>query len=127
MSIGISNANNFHQYENREYIKDVAGKILNTNGYNSNLNSIIDKSYTNTDFSNYTNAQLAIIKASTQISLNNPLKETLKYLNTKSKKNNKQPILGELWNILSLSNEDDSDFINQIEIDFTRNNIFTAA
>ena len=33
MSIGISNANNFHQYENREYIKDVAGKILNTNGY----------------------------------------------------------------------------------------------
>ena len=127
MSIGISNANNFHQYENREYIKDVAGKILNTNGYNSNLNSIIDKSYTNTDFSNYTNAQLAIIKASTQISLNNPLKETLKYLNTKSKKNDKQPILGELWNILSLSNEDDSDFINQIEIDFTRNNIFTAA
>lgn len=127
MSIGISNANNFHQYENREYIKDVAGKILNTNGYNSNLNSIIDKTYTNTDFSNYTNAQLAIIKASTQISLNNPLKETLKYLNTKSKKNNKQPILGELWNILSLSNEDDSDFINQIEIDFTRNNIFTAA
>ena len=127
MSIGISNANNFHQYENREYIKDVAGKILNTNGYNSNLNSIIDKTYTNTDFSNYTNAQLAIIKASTQISLNNPLKETLKYLNTKSKKNDKQPILGELWNILSLSNEDDSDFINQIEIDFTRNNIFTAA
>ena len=127
MSIGISNANNFHQYENREYIKDVAGKILNTNGYNSNLNSIIDKTYINTDFSNYTNAQLAIIKASTQISLNNPLKETLKYLNTKSKKNNKQPILGELWNILSLSNEDDSDFINQIEIDFTRNNIFTAA
>ena len=50
-----------------------------------------------------------------------------KYLNTKSKKNSKQPILGELWNIFSESEDKETDFINEIEIDFTRNNIFTAA
>ena len=73
------------------------------------------------------NPQLSIIQASSQIILNNSLKETLKYL--KSHTNNKpkkQPVLGELWEI---ANKEDLEYKGELidfVIDSSLKNIFAA-
>ena len=73
-----------------------------------------------------------IIKASTQISLNKSLNETLKYLKSQSnQKKIKKVVFGELWNILETNNESfdenkyDSELYN-IQIDLNAKNIFAA-
>ena len=70
--------------------------------------------------------------ASTQISINNSLKETLKYLkNHANKKSVKAPVLGELWNIFSSNNEasEKNPYKGELydfEIDKNAKNIFAA-
>lgn len=127
MGLNITHTMSSFQFENRENLRNAAKNILNRQGASTET---VQKIVENTIFSNstYSNPQLSIIKASSQISLNNNLKETLKYLKSQAnKKVAKEPVLGELWNIVN--NEESSyegelvDFI----IDLSAENIFAAA
>ena len=53
-----------------------------------------------------TMSQLSVLKASTQITLSNSLKETLKYLQAHANDRKKEHSFGELWKILSTTNEE---------------------
>ena len=74
---------------------------------------------------NYLNPQLAIIKASSQITQNSKLKDTFKYLKSQAaKKSKKEPVLGELWGIL---NEKEFEYTGELVdfvIDTNTKNIF---
>ena len=98
-----------YQLENSEFLRSAAKNILNRSASPETTQRIIEKTLFNSDVQLrelYTNPQLSVIKASTQISINNSLKETLKYLkNHANKKSAKAPVLGELWNIFSSNNE----------------------
>jgi len=80
----------------------------------------------------YPNSQLAIIKASTQISVNGTLKETLKYLREHAnQKVLKTPILGELWETFSVNNQasEENPYRGELvdfQIDKNTKNIFAA-
>ena len=132
MGLNIAHTMNNMNFENRETLRNTAKDILNKQGASAETtNSILDKTIFNSqnrggDF--YINPQLAILKASTQISLNNNLKETLKYI--KSQANRKQvktPVFGELWNSLSENNEIQENELFEFEIDVNAKNIFIAA
>ena len=123
MTINITHTMNNFQFENRENLRNAAKNILlRQNASGEAAQKIIDK--TVFDY----NPQLSIIKASTQISVNNSLKETLKYLkNHASKKPAKEPVLGELWNIVNGKKEIIENELFDIEIDNSAKNIFAAA
>ncbi len=125
-----------YQLENREYLRNAAKNILNNSGANSETaQKIIEKTIFDSSQQIkevYTNPQLAVLKASTQISLNGTLKETLKYLKTHAKKQEvKEPVFGELWNIFSANNQASEknpyqDTLYTFEIDMNAKNIFAA-
>ncbi len=115
-------------FENQNYLKNQAKSILMKSGSNQqNTQKIVDLSS-----SLYTNSQLNVLKASTQISVNNTLSETLKYLRTHAnKKVKKVHVLGELWSIVSTQNEksDDNPYTGELfdfQIDKNAKNIFAA-
>ena len=92
-------------------------------------NNVIQK---NESFNNFNlNPQQYVLMTSTQITLNNSLKETLKYLNSHKKQTNKEPRLGDLWKILNVDNNESeknpykSETID-IQIDENAKNIFAA-
>ena len=77
----------------------------------------------------FVNPQLAILKAANQITANNSLKETLKYLKTQAnKKVQKNPVFGELWNLVNEKNEEayNGELVD-FQIDKYAQNIFEAA
>lgn len=130
-------ATNFsYSLENKEYLKNAAKNILNKNGATTEITqNIIEKTLFEGDRllkEQYTNPQLSVLKASTQISINNSLKETLRYLKTHAKKEvKKEPIFGELWNIVSLNNQasEKNPYKNELfeyEINENAKNIFAA-
>lgn len=125
MGLNITHTmNTFQQFENRENLRNAAKNILNKqNATPEATQKILER----TVFEN--SAQLSIIKASTQITLNNSLKETLKYLkNNAAKKPAKEPVFGELWNIANNTKETiDSNELYSFEIDNSAKNIFEAA
>ena len=126
MSINITHTMNSSQFENRENLRNAAKNILNKQGASAEASK---KILEETIFSEKKyNTQFDILRASSQITLNDSLKETLKYLkNQANKKTKKEPVFGELWNIIN--NEDRSyegeliDFV----IDSSLKNIFAAA
>lgn len=123
MGINITHTmGSFQQFENRENLRNAAKNILNRqNASSESVQKIIDK--TVFDY----NPQLSIIKASTQISINNSLKETLKYLKSHAaKKPAKEPVLGELWNIANSNKEIENNELYDFEIDNSVKNIFAA-
>ena len=123
MGINITHTmNSFQQFENRENLRKAAKNILSKqNASSETIQKIIDK--TVFDY----NPQLAIIKASTQISINNSLKETLKYLkNHATKKQAKEAVLGELWNIVNSNKNVEINELYDFEIDNSIENIFAA-
>lgn len=129
MQLNITQTLGSFQFENKEQLKQHAQNILTRQGASE---EVAEKIISQTIFNNEKsaiNSQLAILKASSQISLNNNLKDTLKYLkNNAHKKEPKKPILGELWNISShdeteVYNGELSDYV----VDPSRNNIFAAA
>ena len=73
--------------------------------------------------------EMSVLIASTQITLNNSLKETLNYLKTSRKNNKKEHTLGELWEELSSEDEElmKLEEIIDYEIDKKVKNIFEAA
>ena len=128
MGINITQTMNSSQFENRENLRNAARDILNRQGGSKeSLQNILDKTIFDYEGKVYPNAQLAIIKASSKISTNDKLKETLKYLKSHSaKKAEKKPVLGELWNLF---NDETKEYqpIDDIEVDYSLENIFAAA
>lgn len=129
MGINITQAMNSYQFENREQQKNTAKQILSRQGASDeNIHNMLNK--TIFDYSEgkiYSNAQLAILKAASQISVNNTLKETLKYLkHHPAKKVNKEPVLGELWDMFTNEKNENYDLAD-LEIDYSIKNIFAAA
>ncbi len=110
MGLNVSSMENSFQFENRENLRNTAKNILSKSGATTEATQkIIEKTIFDGDRQLkelYTNPQLAVLKASTQISVNNSLKETLKYLKDHAnKKPVKKPVLGELWEICQNSDE----------------------
>lgn len=128
MGLNITHTMTSFQFENRENLQNTAKDILNRKGASKEtIQTIVEKSVFDSNGQHYPNAQLAIIKASSQIGMNEKLKETLKYLRNSSKKSAKTPVLGELWNMFSNDeSEKDTDY-DEIEVDYSLNNIFAAA
>ena len=125
------------QLEHKESLKNTAKSSLTNSGASSETTQkIIEKSIFEGDRllkEQYTNPQMSIIKASTQISINNSLKETLKYLRSHaSVKKSKTPVFGELWEILEANNQasEENPYKGELldfQIDKNAKNIFAAA
>ena len=124
MSINISTKMGF---ENREFLKNTAKEILQKSGAdNEKSNELAQKTILGSVLENSSN--LSILKASTQITLNNSLKETLKYLQAHANDKRKKYVLGELWEALGNfddSNENSGELID-FEVDYNNKNIFAA-
>lgn len=123
-------------FENKDMLKNNAKNILNKSGATSETTQkVIEKTLFENNSQlreSYSNSQLAILKASTQISLNSSLKETLKYLKEHTnKKIQKKHVLGELWKIFSTNNESTNEKqyqgeLYEFNIDYEAKNIFAA-
>jgi hypothetical protein len=116
---------NNSQFENKENLRQAAKNILNRKGASTeSTNKILEQ----TIFSDYNRrAEIDILKLSSQITMNESLKETLKYLKTKNKeKTNKKAIFGELWNTIN-SEEDYCGELVDFVVDSSLKNIFVAA
>ena len=71
---------------------------------------------------------MSVLKASTQISINESLKETLKYLKSQGyKKVKTTPKFGEIYNIFSEKEISYNGELADLKIDYSVKNIFTAA
>lgn len=133
MGLNVSSMEHSFQFENRENLRNTAKNILNKSGATTEATQkIIEKTIFDGDRQLkelYTNPQLAVLKASTQISVNNSLKETLKYLKDHAnRKPSKQPILGELWSLCQSGEEDSyKGELCDFQIDKNVKNIFAAA
>ena len=125
-----------YQLDNKENLKNAAKNILNRGGASSEtVQKIVEQTIFNNDRALkeiYTNPQFNVLKASTQITISNSLKETLKYLKTHSvQKQKKTPIFGELWNIFEANNEasEENPYKGELydfQIDKNAKNIFAA-
>lgn len=125
-----------YQLDNAETLRNTAKNILKNGGASSDATQrIIEKTLfdSNTQLKEtYTNPQLSVLKASTQITLNNSLKETLKYLREHAiKTSKKEHVFGELWDIFSASNDasEKNPYKGELydfEIDKNAKNIFAA-
>ena len=126
MSIKITHTMNSFQFESRENLRNAAKNILNRQGASTEVtNKILEQAIFS---SKNSNAQLDILRASTQISLNESLKETLKYLKTQAnKKSKKEPIFGELWNVISKEEISYEGELVDFVVDSSLKNIFAAA
>ena len=83
MGMNITHTMNSFQFESRENLRNAAKNILNRQGASTeSMQKIIDQ----TIFQNnsYQNSQQLVLSTSAQITLNNSLKETLKYLKSQS-------------------------------------------
>lgn len=131
MGLNIAHTMNNMNFENRETLRNTAKEILSRQGASSEVTStILEKAIFDTPNKGgdwYINPQLAILKASSQISMNSKMKETLKYIKSNAnKKQAKSPVFGELWNSFQEDLKDTNDLID-FEIDFNAKNIFIAA
>lgn len=128
MGLNIAQTASF-QFENRENLRNTAKDILSRQGASREFTQeFIDKAiFTQIKNKVDYNPQLAIIKASSQISINESLKETLKYLKSRAnKKVEKQPTLGELWGIVSQNETEYQGELVDFIIDDSIENIFAA-
>lgn len=135
MGLNVS-ASLAYNLEKSDILRNNARTILNNGGASSEVTEkIIEKTlfnYNETLKEVYTTPQMSVLKASTQITLNESLKETLKYLKEHARKNdNKKPVLGELWNIFETNNNasEQNPYRGELydfEIDKNAKNIFAA-
>jgi len=132
MGLNITHTMNSFQFENKENLRNAARNILNRQGASKNsMQNIFNQTVFASERAvsdEFVNPQLAILKASNQISANTTLKETLKYLKSQvNKKQQKEVVLGELWN--SFNNSEIQSQVELIEfyIDESAQNIFAAA
>ena len=127
MGLNITHTMYSFQFENRENLRNAAKNILNKQGASSEtMQKILDQSVFPAN--SYKNPQLEILSTSSQITLNNNLKETLKYLKSKAnKKTTIEPVLGELWNIVNKEDDNYDGELKDFVIDSSIENIFAAA
>ena len=133
MGLNITHTMNNFQFENKENLRHAAKNILSRQGASNNsMQNVLNQVLFTTDKNTtdmFVNPQLAILKASNQITANNSLKETLKYLKTQAnKKVQKNPVFGELWNLVNEKNEGSyNGELVDFQIDKDAQNIFEAA
>ncbi len=133
MGLNITTTRDLFQFENQNNLRNAAKNILNKQGASQeSVQNIMDKTIFNTDNQIkevYTNQQLAVLKASAQVSMNESLKETIKYLKKHaSKQAPKKPVLGEIWDLTSKLKEEKpyEGELSDYEIDSSLKNIFAA-
>ena len=132
MGINITHTMDLFQFENKENLRNAARNILNKQGASEKKKKkMVEKTIFDSDKQIkevYSNPQLAVIKASSQISMNNTLRETLKYLKSHAnQKITKEPVLGELWEKLNSTKEDSyKGELLDFQIDDSAVNIFAA-
>ena len=131
MSINITHTMNSFNFENRDSLRNTAKDILSRQGAsNESMQKIIDQTIFDAKQATVMsslNPQLAIIKASSQITLNNSMKETLRYLKSQSaKRAKKEPTLGELWSIVQENEIEYDGELLDIVVDLQQKNIFAA-
>ena len=127
MGLNVAHTMNGFQFESREHLRNAAKNILNKQGASSeSAKKVLEQVFFQNEV--LQPSQLTVLKASTQITLNESLKETLKFLkNQTRKKLIKQPVFGELWETInSTENFYEGELIN-FEIDSSAKNIFIAA
>jgi len=126
MGFNISQTMNNSNFENRENLRNAAKNILaRQNASPESTQRIIETTILGSQ--KYNNTQLLTYNSSVQISLNNSLKETIKYLKkSSSKKETKKPILGELRELIKEELPYNGELADYI-IDYNEKNIFTAA
>lgn len=132
MSINITHTLNTFNFEGRDSLRNSARDILGRQGAsNESMQKIIDETIFDAKqktVMSSLNPQLAIIKASSQITMNNSMKETLKYLRSQAiKKTKKTPVLGELWESIVTKEDSYTGELIDFEIDMEHKNIFAAA
>ena len=123
MGINVSTSMGF---ENREFLKNTAKSILQKNGAD---NQAAEETIQNIDFktSDKYSTDLSILRASTQVTLNKSLKETLNYLKAHANdKRKKEYVLGELWQDFTDESDSYQGELKDIVINFNENNIFAA-
>ena len=123
MGINVSTTMGF---ENRYFLQNSVKNILLKNGANEDISNEIIKQveYTRPETSS---DNLFVLKSSTQITMSNSLKETLKYLQAHANdKRTKEYILGELWETISDSKNTYNGELEDFIIDFNEPNIFAA-
>lgn len=128
MSINISTSMGF---ENSEIIKNNAKNILQQNGVET-----VKANNASQEIISFNNglgfpAQNYVLMASTQITVNNTLRETLQYLKNHRNNTKKEPVLGELWAIMNTENNSSEENpyhgdLLDFEIDSNTKNIFAA-
>lgn len=129
MGMSVSSSMGF---DNQTFIRNSAKDL--TQGNEGNAGKSQENSIQNsTVFSNSTSlsAQQYVLLASTQITLNNSLKETLNYLRQHANDKKKEYILGDLWKIANAENESSEKNpykgeLLDIVIDYNEKNIFAA-
>lgn len=117
-------------FENREFINNSGKNNAQSNGtVAEKAVDVIVPSYNTTNYKPLTTQQY-ILLASTQITVNNSLKETLKYLRNHENNKKKEYILGDLWKIMNTENEaSEKNPYNGELLDFdieSKKNIFAA-
>ena len=125
MGINVSTTMGF---ENQNLLRHTAKEILQKNGASSeNADKIAQKAvFASSDFASST--ELNALKASTQITLNKSLKETLKYLQAHANDKRKKYVLGELWSKFE-NEETEEKYTGELidfEVDSNLKNIFAA-
>ena len=123
MGINVSTSMGF---ENREFLQNSAKNILQKSGADENTSKEVLKQveYTKPDIGS---DSLFVLKSSTQITMSNSLKETLKYLQAHANdKRKKKYILGELWETISDSETPYSGDFEDFVVDLNEPNIFAA-
>lgn len=125
MGINVSTTMGF---ENKNLLRHTAKEILQKNGVSSeNADKIAQKAvFASSDFASST--ELNALKASTQVTLNKSLKETLKYLQAHANDKRKKYVLGELWNQFEKekTEENYTGELIDFEVDSNLKNIFAA-
>ena len=133
MGMNITHTMNNFNFENKQNLRNTAKDILNRQGASNNsMQNILNQTIFGSEKNSsdiFVNPQLAILKASNQISANNSLKETLKYLKQQAnKKNQKKAVLGDIWNNFNENvKEPYQGELLDFEIDNNAHNIFEAA
>lgn len=135
MGLNVS-ASLAYNLDNQEILRSTAKNILNRGGASADTTkNIIERTLLNNEIISselYTNMQANVLKAATQITLNDSLKETLRYLREHANKRGvKSHVLGELWNIFETSNNSSEENpyrgeLYDFEIDKNVKNIFAA-
>ena len=117
MGINVSTSMGF---ENRDFLNNTAKRILRKSGMSlEKAESILKNSY-------YNRPEYDVYRTSAQVTLNNSLKETLKYLQSHANDKRKRYILGELWDKLGEQQEAYQGELVDFEVDYTLKNIFAA-